>query len=131
MGDFVRPEVVRLSLTNGRWVDVKKRLTAGEARKMYGRLIKDLTPGEAPHLDPEYVGLTKLLAYVIGWSFVDDGGRPVPFSPAALDNTDPDLYAEMIQAVDAHIAVQDAERETEKNGLGDASETSAISSSVA
>lgn len=132
MGDFVDPEVVRLPLANGRWVNVKKRLNAGESRKMYVRLIKDMKFGEGEtHVDPEYVGLTKLLSYIVGWSFVDKQGRPVPFSPSALDNTDPDLYVEMIQAVDAHIAAQDAEREVEKNGQAGETEPLAISSSVA
>lgn len=115
MGDFVRPEEVRLPLSGDRWISVKKRLNAGESRKMFARVVKDMTPGSSPQLDPEQVGLTKLLAYVLGWSFTDDDGKPVPFSHAALDNVDPDLYAEMIKAVDEHIEAQDAARSAEKN----------------
>jgi hypothetical protein len=129
MGDFVRPEVVRLSLSGGRWIDVKKRLNAGESRKMFARVVKDMTAGEKAQLDPEQVGLTKLVAYVLGWSFTDDDGKPVPFSQGAMDNVDPDLYAEMIQAIDAHIEAQDAARDKEKNKSGGEKESSAISSS--
>jgi hypothetical protein len=120
MGDFVRPEVVRLSLSGNRWIDVKKRLNAGESRKMFARVVKDMTPGEKTTLDPEFVGLTKLLAYVLGWSFTDDDGKPVPFSTGALDNLDPDVYAEMIKAIDSHIEAQDEARSAEKNELAGA-----------
>lgn len=128
MGDFVRPESVRLSLSGGRWIDVKKRLNAGESRKMFARVVKDMTPGEKTTLDPEFVGLTKLIAYVVGWSFTDDNGQTVPFSHAALDNIDPDLYAEMIKAVDQHIEAQDAARSVEKNAPNGESALLAISS---
>jgi hypothetical protein len=129
MGDFVRPEVVRLPLSGERWIDVKKRLNAGESRKMYARLIKDMPADRSPSLDPEQAGLTKLVAYVLGWSFTDDDGKPVPFSVSALDNLDTDLYAEMVKAVDAHEDAQDAARSAEKNGQSSGTTSSATSSS--
>ena len=129
MGDFVRPEVVRLPLSGERWIDVKKRLNAGESRKMFARVVKDMPAGATPTLDPEQVGLTKLVAYLLGWSFTDDDGKPVPFSVAALDNVDTDLYAEMIKAVDAHEDAQDVARSAEKNGQSSGIASSATSSS--
>lgn len=130
MGDFVRPEVVRLALSDGRWIDVKKRLNAGESRKMFARVVTDMTPGEKPKLDPEQVGLTKLVAYLLGWSFTDDDGKPVPFSLAAIDNVDTDLYSEMIKAVDAHEDAQDKAREQAKNvtGRGETASSATLSS---
>lgn len=119
MGDFVRPEVVRLSLSGGRWIDVKKRLNAGESRKMFARVVKDMPAGEKPKLDPEQVGYTKLVAYLVGWSLADDGGKPVAYSADALDAIDPDLYAEMIKAVDAHEDAEDEARSAEKNATRD------------
>jgi hypothetical protein len=114
MGVFVNPDVVRLPLPDGQWIDVKKRLNAGESRKMFARVVKDMEAGTKPKLDPEQVGLTKLIAYLVGWSFADDDGKPVKYSADALDNLDPDVYSEMIKAVDAHEDAQDAAREKEK-----------------
>lgn len=131
MGDFVRPEIVRLPLSEGRWIDVKKRLTAGETRKMLTRLIKGWNDDGVRQIDPEFVGLTKLLAYVLGWSFTDDAGKPVAFNAKAIDDVDPDLYGEMIAAVDTHIQAQEQERAAEKNGQSGAVAPSAISSSAA
>jgi hypothetical protein len=128
MGDFVRPEVVRLSLSGNRWIDVKKRLNAGESRKMFARVVKDMTAGEKAQLDPEQVGLTKLVAYVLGWSFTDDEGKPVPFSLSGIDNLDPDVYAEMIKAIDEHIEAQETARSVEKKDSATAKELLTISS---
>jgi hypothetical protein len=121
MGEcFVRPDTVRIALSGDHWIDVKKRLNAGESRKMFARVVKDMTPGEKTTLDPEFVGLTKLLAYVVGWSFTGFDGKVVPFSQSAIDDLDPDLYAEMIKAIDQHIEAQDAARSAEKNELAGA-----------
>jgi hypothetical protein len=117
MGVFVNPDVVRLPLTEGQWIEVKKRLNAGESRKMFARVVKDMEAGSKPKLDPEQVGLTKLIAYLVNWSFADDSGKPVKYSIEALDSLDPDVYAEMVKAVDAHEDAQEAEREKEKNGI--------------
>lgn len=169
MGDFVRPEVVRLYLVDvhrraladhrvrmktlkgdeltaatlvipqleinikdaerkGRYIDVKKRLTAGESRKMFAQVVRDMTAGERARLDPERIGVSKLLAYLLAWSLTDDDGHPVPFSPEALDSVDPDVYADMIKAVDWHEEVQDAARSAEKNGPDGATPSSTTSS---
>jgi hypothetical protein len=117
---FVRPDSVRLPIGDGHWIEVRKRLNAGESRKMFARVVKDMTAGEKAQLDPEQVGLTKLVAYVLGWSFPGLDGKPVPFSVAAMDNLDPDVYAEMIKAIDEHIEAQDAARSAEKNELAGA-----------
>lgn len=129
MGDFVRPEVVRLPLSRGRWIDVKKRLNAGESRKMFARVVKEMTAGAKAVLDPEKVGLTQLQSYILGWSFTDDEGHPVPFTVDALDNLDPDLYSEMIKAIEQHEEKQTAEREKEKNGQSGVTASSATLSS--
>jgi hypothetical protein len=123
MGEFfVRPDSVRLPIGEGHWIEVRKRLNAGESRKMFARVVKDMTAGEKAQLDPEQVGLTKLVAYVLGWSFTGFDGKPVPFSVAAMDNLDPDIYAEMIKAIDQHIEDQDAARSAEKNESAGAKE---------
>lgn len=107
---FVQPEIVRLSLSDGDFIDVKKELTAGEQRRMFAAMMRDMTPGEKVTLNPELVGRTKLTAYVVGWSFVDAEGKPVPVSDSAIDNLDTDSYAEMVKAIDAHEAAQEAEK---------------------
>lgn len=116
---FVPPEVVRLELSDGDWLDVKKRLTAGETRRVFTRLVKTYTAGDKINLDPELVGKTKILEYVIGWSFVDRSGIVVPFSESAIDSLDEDTYREIGEAIEQHEDGQTKAREHDtKNSNG-------------
>lgn len=115
---FVPQDVVRLPLSGGDWIDVKKELNAGEARRVFTKLVKTMHAGEKTELDPEQVGKTKLAEYIVGWSLVDDQDRSVPFSTAALDNLDQDTYTEIMKAVDAHDEAVEKAREERKNDRG-------------
>lgn len=100
---------------DGDFLDVKKQLTSGEQRAVFTNLVKEWTAGERAELNPAQVGTTKILAYVIGWSFVDANGAPVPFSESALNNLDPESFAEITQAIDAHEEATDKARAERKN----------------
>ena len=115
---FVVPDVVRLPLSDGDWIDVKKELNAGEQRRVFTNLVKTMQAGEKPELNPEQVGKTKILEYVVGWSFRDGADKPVPFSATALDNVDPDTYAEIMAAVDVHDLLDDAHAESAAGNAG-------------
>ena len=122
---FVQPEITRLPLSGGDWIDVKKQLNAGEQRRVFGRLVKAMHFNEKTEINPEQLGRSKLAEYIIGWSFVDANGSPVPFSEAAIDNLETDTYRELVTAVDEHEARIDEERAAEKNARGDAIKSSA------
>jgi hypothetical protein len=112
------------------YIDVKRELNAGEHRKVLSRMARDFTPGDKLQLKIEEVGLTKLSAYIIGWSFTDAEGQPVPVSDSAIDNLDQDSYQELIAAVDAHEEAQNASREAERKNLIGRSKSAAISGSA-
>lgn len=127
---FVKPDLVRLPLSEGNFLDVKRQLTAGEERHIFAGVVKTMTPGQKMELDPEQVGRTKLLEYIVDWggpNLVDDDGRPVPFSGAALDNLPPERYAEIVKVVDDHEAAETMKREAEKNDPAGMSEPIKIS----
>jgi hypothetical protein len=98
---FVNPEVVRLPLRDAQWLDVKRELTIKEQREIFAHMIRDgqYEYGTAPQIDPEQVGRARVLGYVVDWS------AEVPFSADALDRVSVDTFAEILAAVDAHIAV--------------------------
>jgi len=120
----VTPERVRLPLSDGDYVDVKKRLTAGEYRKLIYDQFKDTPVGEKATLDYTKVGTSKLLAYVLGWSFVSViDGQPIPYDPqdpeelrrSALDDLlDQETYRELLEAVTAHETREEAALEAQK-----------------
>jgi hypothetical protein len=126
---FVQPGVTRLSLSNHQWIDVKEELNAGEARKVFSGLVKAMNAGQPTELDPEKVGLTKLLAYIVGWSLRNRDGRPEPIDESAIDNLSQHRYREIMEAVDAHDAASEAKRAVRKNDQAGEKASAAISPS--
>jgi hypothetical protein len=116
---FVQPDVIRLPLSDGDYIDVKKELNAGEQRRVFSRLVKAMHFSEKPEIDPEQVGLSKVVEYLVGWSFADAQGKPVPVSEAAISNLDGETYGEIVKAIDAHDDAVTQERETRKNETAD------------
>lgn len=117
---FVEPESVRLNLSGGQWIDVKKELNAGEARDIFTDLVKGMHAGSAAELDPKNVGVSKILVYVLGWSLKRQG-VPIPFTRDALLSLRPAKFQEIVDAVDTHEQATLKEIEERKNDLGDAS----------
>jgi hypothetical protein len=133
-------EYVRIPLSLGDWIEVKKRLTAGEARAIMTHMITrdppnghagptalgTPTPGgpTAPPLhrvDPMKVGVAKIVVYLTDWSFTDQHDQPLDIKDkdpeyviGALDAIDFDAFTEVLAAVEAHEAEMDAARAEEK-----------------
>jgi hypothetical protein len=126
---FVQGEITRITLSGGEWIDIKSELNAGEARRVFSSLIKEMNAGERMKLDPDRVGLTKLLGYLVGWSLLNSEGRPEPLDESAIDNLDRDTYAEIVEAVEAHDRACDERRAARKNDRDGETRSSAISPS--
>jgi len=106
---FVRPETRRLELTDGDWITVKARLTAGEKRAMFARMYRvieqpDGTPHQIPDL--ETVGFARLSAYLVDWSLPEFPIRGVSREAleSALRNLEDEDFTELLAALDAHEA---------------------------
>jgi hypothetical protein len=126
---FVQPEIVRLPLSGGEWIDVKKELNAGEQRRSFARMVKHFTAGEKAELNAEEVGRARVLEFIVGWSLVDGAGRPVPFSESALDNLAQESWTEISKAIEQHEEREEARRVAERDDPFIASGLSATSSS--
>lgn len=133
MSRFVRPETVRLDISNGDWLLVKKRLNAGEQRQVYARLMKPVTgtlaggASQTFELDPVKATLSNILGYLLDWSLTDDEGKPVVIRGkseteiiAALDALEGESFAEIQRAIADHeTAVADARRAAEAVPFGE------------
>lgn len=113
---FVQPEVVRLDLSDGDWLDVRKELSTGEARRAMAKTIKTMRADGRIEPDLEMLGRAEIAAYIVDWSFVDGHDKRVPFMDAAMDNLTQDAYSEIETAVRAHIAAVEDERKNSKSG---------------
>jgi hypothetical protein len=134
---IVRPDLVVLPLSAGDTITVKKRLSSGEERKMIRRGISYTAEG-VRSFDPIDGGVSKILAYLVDWTFHGLDGTLVPIRDqppsvveAALDLLDPGSYTEVLRAIEAHEAAMTAEREAEKKTPSGAPASSAISPSPA
>lgn len=110
---FVKPEAVRLDLTEGDWVDVKKFLTAGEEARMSGAGLRQMTQDDGKPsftLDFERLRIAQVSAYVVGWSFVDANGNQTKPTPENISSLSPDVLKEIGDAIDAHIKRMEEER---------------------
>ena len=110
---LVRPDVVRLPLSDGDFLDVKKRLNTGEWRAMVTSQYNASHDHVTLNLDQ--MGLSKVLAYVVGWSFVDFDQKPLAFNEQTIRGMDPDVFREVLDAVERHEEAQDTSRSAEKN----------------
>jgi hypothetical protein len=131
-----KPETVKLEISRGDWLLVKKHLTAGERRKMFGLMVARGISD--PSLDPSRVGLSKMITYMLDWSFTDADGKPLPMQdqPAdvvekSLDAIDGEDFTEVLKAIEAHDTAMEQERAEEKNDRDGANVSSATSPSVA
>ena len=122
MSRFVTPDTQKLDISQGDYLIVKKRLTAGESRRIMGRMVKSMRPGEAVDLDPIHVGRAKVVEYLIDWSIKDSAGVVVPIRGKTpdeigqiLDGLDLESFREILATVEAHEDAMDTEREQEKN----------------
>jgi hypothetical protein len=127
---FVRPETRRLPLSDGEWIVVKQRLSAGEFRAHLTRSTYLDADGRR-RLDPLLHGISKVIAYLVDWSLPDAviRGASAADLTAALDSLKTERYAEIQRAIDAHEDAMAAEREQEKNVTDGGSTSSAISPS--
>lgn len=119
---IVEPESVRLSISDGDYIDVKKRLNHGEHDDYLARIAPLQTAGERLRYETRQVRTGKVLAYLLGWSLTHKGA-PIPFSPEMPDNArlatinslDQDTFFELFLAIDAHEDRVQAERDALKN----------------
>lgn len=136
MSRFVKPETVTLTLENGDRLIVKKELTCGEQRAANARIYVMGDDGRR-RVDPLLIGLGTVIAYLVDWTFTDDAGQIVPIRGLSfddlipiLDGLDPESFAEMRAAIEAHEIAMIAAREEKKRIPTGASAPGATSISV-
>lgn len=71
---FARIDTVRLELSDGDWIEVKRELTYGEILD-----LKDLSfvqdDGNEPRFSEREFSINRITTLVVAWSFEDENGR--------------------------------------------------------
>lgn len=104
---FVVAESVRYELSDGDWVEFKKRLTYGEQQGLAGRVLSQPNPigtpkAEQVFLNMESFGIQRQAAYITAWSLFK-----AP-SVAAIGAVDQETGAEIEEALDKHLKAMEA-----------------------
>jgi hypothetical protein len=103
------PELVRLPLSEGEYLDVHRELNAGQYIELLSALV-DRKP------------FAKAVAYLVAWSFVGLDGQPLPYDldlpedvrRATLGALDKGTMREITAALDKHEAAEEAALEAKK-----------------
>lgn len=119
----VTPEIVRLTLSDGDYIDIKRRLNTGEQNAIFARMAPEMVPGEKARLNTRSVATSRVVEYLVAWSFAQENGTPIPYTIdmpiearlATLESLDPDDFKEVREAIDAHVAKVEKEIEERKN----------------
>jgi hypothetical protein len=133
-----RPETTKLSIADGDWLLVKTRLTAGEDRQIFGRMVKKMVAGEKPEIDAMQAGISTVVEYLLDWSIVDPDGKPVVIRDqppqviaAACDALDSESFREIQDAINQHVETQKMRLDEEKKLTTGAPASPVISESLA
>jgi hypothetical protein len=117
----VAPEMARLEISDGDWIDVKKRLNYGEKQKMLAAFVKEMRGDGRVTPDMEMVNVAQILAYLVDWSLVDTNGKQIAIDTdakkhAGVKAQDPATIEEISKAIEQHIeAMEVALADTKKS----------------
>ena len=123
----VKPETDRYTLTwNGEsfWVEIKRLLTAGEARRLSGagvsgvRVPSDEKQRQAAvsremSLDWEAMAFARTLTYVVDWSLLDDDENKIPINAKQLESFDPSLLDVIEECITKHVERREQEKKAD------------------
>jgi hypothetical protein len=119
------PETRKIDISHDDWILVKKHLTAGEQRKIFTGMMRENSVTGTPGIDPMKVGSSKIVGYLLDWSFQYFDGSPIVIKnqpedtvTKALDEIGIDDFAELVRVIDTHEDEMKAAREAEKNEAG-------------
>ena len=110
---FVVPELVKIDLPGGDWIEVKKELTVGEEKRYRTASLRrtyNVGKGdEELQIDWGSMAFARVEAYVVNWS------ASQPFSHSALEALSSEDFEAIDDAVQAHIASSKEEKKA-RNG---------------
>ena len=118
---YLKDEDLRIPISRGDWLLVRKHLTAGDERDIQVHTVKSSIAGEKPELDLGQLGYSQAAGYLLDWSITDADDKPVvirdrPYAEvvAKLRAQTPESVAEILEAIQAHDAAMRAERDFQK-----------------
>lgn len=118
---FVTSEVRRLELSDGDWIEVKRRLSYGEQQRYttagLGKVQSTASAGDAGdgadasfEINWAAIGVERVLVWLVDWSFRDERDKAVRITRDSIRALDPETFKEIDDALTLHIAAEEAEK---------------------
>ncbi len=131
----VQPDMVRLQISDGDWIDVKKYLTHGERTQASASVIGEVRVDGWMRPNFEGASIAQIVAYVVDWSMVDSADKRIPCDTdvqkiAALKSFDDATVEEMSAVIEAHAKKMEAELAEAKKPKAGSSDSALISASA-
>lgn len=131
----VRHDVVRLDLSDGDWIDVRRVLTVGEERDLVSLAVRGYRADGTAELDVKLLSFLAAATYITAWSLVGMDGLPLPWVGNAKVQQRVDVLrgldtATMLE-IDAAITAHRDAVANDPNGSGGGTGTGKTSPSAA
>ena len=130
----VRLDTVRLDLSDGDWVEVRRILTVGEERDLVSLAVRGYRPDGTADLDTKMLSFLSAATYITGWSLMNMDGAPIPWMRNATMAQRVDVLRALDSAtmgeIDDAIAAHRQAEVTAKNARSGDSGTSTTSPSA-
>lgn len=108
---FVDPTSVKVDLSEGDWIELKRGLSYMEQERISSALMRSMNTGDSEiGIDWAKHRLLRIESWLTDWSFKDASGKSVTLSRSSINALDPDTAREINEAIDAHITKIDAEK---------------------
>jgi len=114
---FVMPDVVRIDLTDGDWIEIKKELSVGDAKRIQNAAITfvggDINDDRKFGVDMERASIEQVLVWLVEWSFRNEKDKPVSITRESIRSLDQESFEEIENAITSYAETL----EKEKNAL--------------
>lgn len=114
---FQAPEVERIPLSDGDWIEIKRDLNAGDNRKLEAAGLKPPTVVEGKIISPvnwETYDFERAVIFLVDWSFRDKDDKPVKLTIDALKALTTGDFNEVNTAIFRYVMTHAAEKAAHK-----------------
>lgn len=128
---FVTPEIHRIELDEGQWIEIKKQLNVGESRRLATAGFKNIKtrtedqrgPGtdEMPEVGIDWprMSMARVKTYLIDWSICDENDKRVKVTEGAIEALDPDKFTIIDEAIDKYLDSVEEEKKVNSTKRGE------------
>jgi hypothetical protein len=115
---FASGAAVKLALSDGDWILVRKELTYGQQRRLATAGLEGLPPSLAVdetqklRVDWAEMDFERLAVWIMEWSLVDGDGDPVPISREAIERLHPDTATEIQTVLRTYLEAEEAKKKS-------------------